>query len=135
MKNYSHLPCGSTTIADFSCIGSKISSEVCVDKTRFKPSLVRNDFGQRVDGSVSSPQYHFLNGVDNGMPLSAINRIGSDITEIEHDSRVLESRLDSQINKVNEDLKNEVDNLKKVIEDTSKSSVKQNSNPQSSSEV
>lgn len=135
MKNYSHLPCGSTTVADFSCVGSKISSEVCVDKTRFKPSLVRNDFGQRVDGSTSVPQYHFSDGVDNGMPLSAINVIGSDITEIEHDSKVLETRLDSQIKKVNGELKNEVDNLKKVIEDTSKSSDKQNSNSQSSSEV
>lgn len=135
MKNFSHLPCGSSTVADYSCIGSEISDEVCVDKTRFKPSLVRNDFGQRVDGSVSVPRYHFTDGVDNGMTLSAINRVGSDITEIDHDLKLLQSRLDSQISKTNEEIKIEVDNLKKVIEDTSKSSVKQNTNSQSSSEV
>lgn len=135
MKNYSHLPCGSTIVSDFSCIGSRISEEVCVDKSRFKPSLVRNDFGQRVDGSLSVPQYHFSDGVDNGFPLSAINRIGSDITEIEHDSKILENRVNSQIDKVNKELIDEVDNFKKVIEDTSKSSIKENSVSQSSSEA
>lgn len=135
MKNYSHLPCGSTTVADFSCIGSKISSEVCVDKSRFKPSLIRNDFGQRIDGSVSVPQYHFSDGVDNGFPLSAINRIGSDITEIDFDSKILKTRLETQIDKTNKELIDEVDNLKKVIEDTSKSSVEKNTISQSNSEV
>lgn len=135
MKNYSHLPCGSTTIENFCCIGSKISDEITVDKSRFKPSLVRNDFGQRVDGVTSIPQYHFVNGIDNGMPLSAINRIGSDISEIDHDSKILESRLDSQISKVNQEFKDEIDNLKKIVEDSTKSSIEKNTNTQSNSEV
>lgn len=135
MKNYSHLPCGSTTVKDFSSIGSVISDEITVDKTRFKPSLVRNDFGQRIDGSTVVPQYHFPDGVDNGFPLSAVNCIGSDITEIDHDSKVLESHLDSQLSKVNEELKNEVDNLKKIVEDNTKSSLEKNTNSQSSTEV
>lgn len=91
--------------------GVDMSVEVVVDKSRFKPTLVDNTFGQRVDGLSGVPQYHFSDGKDFGLRLSAINRLGSDVTEIEHDYQLLKGRVDSQQLKFDEELKNESEKL------------------------
>lgn len=122
MIRFKHSSDGSVNQFDFKFSGVSVSTEICVDKSRFKPSLVRNEYGQRVDGSVSTPQYHFSDGVDNGFPLTAINQIGSDVTEIDASQRFLESKINSQVHKTNEMIKQEVEKLEQVFKDSQKTS-------------
>lgn len=120
MIHYKHSSDGSVNQFDFIYQGVKMSDELCVDKNKFKPSLVRNDYGQKVDGSVSVPQYHFPDGVDNGFPLSAINQIGADVTEIDASERYLKNKVDSQVEKSNILIKQEVEKLEQVFKDSKK---------------
>lgn len=120
MIRYKHFSDGSVGQFDFKYQGVKMSSELCVDKAKFKPSLVRNEFGQKVDGSVSVPQYHFPDGIDNGFPLSAINQLGADVTEIDASERYLKNKVESQVEKANELIKQEVDKLEQSFKDSEK---------------
>ena len=105
---------------------STFSGDSVTDKSKFRPCLVDNSTGQRIDvGSAYTGLYDFPDGKDTGIRYGAIRQINPDITEIDATMEFLNNEVES----IKRDVKLDIEMAKKdVLEILKKDSNSQTNN-------
>lgn len=96
---------------------SSFTGKSVTDKSKFRPSLVDNSTGQRIEvGGVYTGLYDFPDGNDTGLRYGAIRQINPDITEVDASMEFLQG----EVNNIKRDVQVDIEQAKKDAVDSFK---------------
>lgn len=91
---------------------STFTGKSVTDKSKFRPCLVDNSTGQRIEvGGSYTGLYDFPDGKDNGLRYGAIRSINPDITEIDATMEY----LNNEVEQIKRDVKMDIELAQKDI--------------------
>ena len=99
---------------------SSFTGKSVTDKSKFRPTLVDNSTGQRIEvGGVYTGLYDFDDGKDTGLRYGAIRQINPDITEVDATMEYLQGEVEN----IKRDVQMDIEQVKKdIIESVKKDS-------------
>lgn len=114
MLRYIRNSNGSCTRSDVKPFSRSKFDDSVVDSSAFRPNVddVHNFTG---GGSNMTPLYEFPDGVDNGLRLGSLRSLGADITEIDATKKALQSTVDNQKKKFEQDVADTIHNIKENL--------------------
>lgn len=75
---------------------STFTGKSVTDKSKFRPTLVDNSTGQRIEvGGVYTGLYDFPDGKDTGLRYGAIRQINPDVTEVDATMEYLQNEVEN----------------------------------------
>lgn len=75
---------------------SSFTGKSVTDKSKFRPALVDNSTGQRIEvGGVYTGLYDFPDGKDTGLRYGAIRQINPDVTEVDATMEYLQGEVEN----------------------------------------